>query len=79
MKKNVASTESSPIQNHVEASEEQIREYQKLKARNEWIQMNKKYLDQIQRKQLLYHKLIFIVVCFNFINSLLLWLKVMFL
>ena len=53
------------------SQEEMAQEYKKLKARNEWIKMNQKYLDQIQRKQLFFHRLIFAVVVFNFIVSLL--------
>ena len=68
MKKNAKSTESSQTP-HVEATEEQILEYQKLKARNEWIQMNQKYLDQIQRKQLFFHRAIFWLVLVNLIVS----------
>lgn len=55
---------------HVEATQEQVREYQRLKARNEWIQMNQKYLDQIQRKQLFFHRAIFWLVIVNLIVSL---------
>lgn len=74
MNKNATSTESNPT-SQKPASEEQIKEYQKLKARNEWIQMNKIYLDQIQRKQLFYHRFIFWFVVFNLIVSLLSYLS----
>lgn len=59
-------------QSNAERSQEEMaQEYKKLKARNEWIKMNQKYLDQIQRKQLFFHRLIFAVVVFNLIVSLL--------
>lgn len=69
MKKNAASTESNPT-SQKPASEEQIKEYQKLKARNEWIKMNQKYLDQIQRKQLFYHRWIFWLVVIDLLFNL---------
>ena len=69
MKKNAKSTESSQTP-HVKSTEEQIKEYQRLKARNEWIQMNKKYLDQIQNKQLFFHRAIFWLVIVNLLSNL---------
>ena len=62
--------ESNQFKNE-RSHEEMAQEYKKLKARNEWIKMNQKYLDQIQSKQLFYHRLIFAVVVFNLIVSLL--------
>lgn len=58
-----------------EATPEQIAEYQKLKARNEWIKMNQDYLNQIRKVQLLYHRLILagivLIILFNVIQLLL--------
>lgn len=69
MKKNAASTELNPT-SQKPASEDQIKEYQKLKARNEWIKMNQKYLDQIQSKQLFYHRWIFWLVVIDLLFNL---------
>lgn len=69
MKKNAKSMES-PQTPHVEATEEQAKEYQRLKARNEWIKMNQKYLDQIQSKQLFYHRWIFWLVVIDLLFNL---------
>ena len=69
MKKNAKSMESSQTP-HVEATDEQVKEYQRLKARNEWIQMNKKYLDQIQNKQLYFHRAIFWLVIVDLLSNL---------
>lgn len=59
------------INSNPEATPEQIAEYKKLKARNEWIKMNEEYLNQIQRKQLFFHKLILLFVIINLIVQLL--------
>lgn len=63
--------ESNKVNKNSEATPEQIQEYNKLKARNEWIKMNEKYLNQIQRKQLLLHKIILLFVIINIIVQLL--------
>lgn len=61
--------------NNPEATPEQIAEYQKLKARNEWIKLNQDYLNQIRKVQLLYHRLILagviLLLLFNLISLLL--------
>lgn len=54
----------------LEVGSEQVKEYQRLKARNEWIQMNQKYLDQIQRKQLFFHRAIFWLVIVDLLSNL---------
>lgn len=41
---------------------EQIKEYQMLKARNEWIRMNEKYLKEIERKRLRYHRIVVLLL-----------------
>jgi hypothetical protein len=52
------------------SQEEMAKEFKRLKARHEWIKMNQKYLDQIQSKQLFYHRLIFAVVVFHLLFNL---------
>ena len=69
MKKNAKSMESSQTP-HVEATPEQVKEYQRLKARNEWMQMNQKYLDEIQHKQLFFHRAIFWLVIVDLLSNL---------
>lgn len=68
---NVETMASNKEKNYQEATPEQIKEYQKLKARNEWIKMNENYLNQIQRKQLSFHKTILLLVIINIIFQLL--------
>lgn len=56
-------------QKHVEATPEQVKEYQRLKARNEWIQMNQKYLDEIERKRLFINRTLLILMCLNILSN----------
>lgn len=68
---NVKTMESNKEKTYQEATPEQIEEYKKLKARHEWVKMNENYLNQIQRKQLFFHKLILLFVIINLIVQLL--------
>lgn len=68
---NVEIMASNKEKKNPEATPEQIAEYQKLKARNEWIKMNQDYLDQIKRKQLFLHRTILLFVIINLIVQLL--------
>lgn len=54
-----------------EATPEQIAEYKKLKLRNEWIEYNRKRLDQIESHRLFSVRLVIVVSLLNLIVSLL--------
>lgn len=56
------------------ATPEQIAEYKKLKMRNEWIELNRKKLDQIESRRLFAVKLVTVISFFNLIVSLLILL-----
>lgn len=58
------------VSEHKPATPEQIQEYKKLKARNEWIEFNRKQLDQIESRRLFAVKLVTVIAFVNLIVSL---------
>lgn len=62
--------ENMVSEQHKPATPEQIQEYKKLKARNEWIEFNRKQLDQIEHRRLFAVKLVTVISAINLIVSL---------
>lgn len=67
MKKNVENTASE----HISATPDQIAEYKRLKARNEWIKMNEKRLDEIEANKLRHEKTVLVLVIINIVLTVL--------
>lgn len=61
--------ENMVSEQHKPATPEQIQEYKKLKARNEWIEFNRKQLDHIESRRLFAVKLVTVIVFINLIVS----------
>lgn len=57
-------------QNNPQVTPEQIQEYKRLKARNEWIKMNENFLKETERKRLFHVRFVLVISITNLIVSL---------